>query len=157
MKSRVTRSVLVAVFTLAFYWALFGTPWVHGFLGRGSLVNCGFIDRSFLVNLHKNEVDFACYYSAALAARWGYPMHNSGPYALLEPNVLRHTWKPEDGPHAKPENVYLYPALLAYLLVPLTFLKYRTAELLWNLSCLVAYGGGLYFFIQSVWSTGFRS
>lgn len=156
-QSPLVRSALIGVLTVALYWAVFGTPWVHGFMGRGSLANCGFLDRAFLVNLHKNEVDFACYYSAALAARWGYPMHNTGPYALLEPNVLRNIWKPEDGPHAKPENVYLYPALLAYLLIPLTYLHYSSAELIWNLSCIGAYAGGVYLFIRCVRLTGFRS
>jgi len=127
------------------------------FATAGFYSTCVFVDRGFLVNLLKPEVDFACYYSAALAARWGAPMHNSGPYPLLEPNVLRDTWKPEDGAHAKPENVYLYPALLAYVLVPLTFLPFKTAEILWNLSCLLAYGIGAWVFIRSMRLTGFQS
>jgi len=127
------------------------------FATAGFYSTCVLVDRGFLVNLLKPEVDFACYYSAALAARWGAPMHNSGPYPLLKPNVLRDTWKSEDGAHAKPENVYLYPALLAYILVPLTFLPFKTAEVLWNLSCLLAYGIGVWVFIRSIRLTGFQS
>ncbi|MFH1738402.1 MAG: glycosyltransferase family 87 protein, partial [bacterium] len=137
------------IFTCAGFWAMLGNPF--------SVDPRGFLYRGFLINVGKNEVDFACYYSAALAARWGYPMHNSGPYALLQPNVLRNTWKPEDGDHAKPENVYLYPAMLAYSLVPLTFFAYSTAELIWNLSCLAVYAWGVYLFIRCVRSVGDRS
>ena len=149
MPHSLKRAVVLAGFTCAGFWALLGSPFQPG-IG-------GFLWRGFLINGGKNEVDFACYYSAALAGRWGYPMHNTGQYALLQPNVLRHVWKSEDGPHAKPENVYLYPALLAYSLVPLTFLAYSSAELVWNLACLAAYGCGVYLFIRCVRLSGLRS
>ncbi|MDX9755383.1 MAG: glycosyltransferase family 87 protein, partial [bacterium] len=75
--------------------------------------------------------DFATYYAASKALYQGMPIHQLGPWPLIQPNPLDQIPVFAETEHP-PLLLYVYPPFLAWLITPLTHLDYTTAERIWN-------------------------
>jgi hypothetical protein len=88
---------------------------------------------AFLLSAPGQGVDFNNYYAAALALR-GNAQANIYDLRVLRQAALAHHAMP-------PSDLYLYPPVLAVLLLPLTAMPYDAARLLWvgfSLACWLA-------------------
>lgn len=100
------------------------------------------------------KTDFPTYIAASIAYQPGNPIHNEGPWALTKPNLLQRIHVYWDD---KPLNImlYLYPPMLAWLLIPLTSLPYEIAEKIWTLGNLLFYITGVIVFLRRLYASGY--
>ena len=95
------------------------------------------------ITAHDLGNDFLVYFSASLALR-------DNPHA----NIFDlHTLQTVAAAHGipMPTLLYLYPPLLAILLIPMTFLPYRVALLTWTLLSLALWAWGTALLVQWAW------
>lgn len=95
------------------------------------------------ITAHDLGNDFLVYFSAALALRYN-------PHADI---FDLHTLQAVAAAHGvpMPTLLYLYPPLLAILLIPLTLLPYRVALVVWTLFSLALWAYGTAILVQWAW------